>query len=245
MSAVDSLREFVNERLTAAAEEIFGVFKRMIVEYEEEIDRQRKLLHIVWKPEGQVNRTELPEEPVCKEEEEEEEALRDQERNQEPVEIKEEEEELCSGQEGELLVLKLEADEESGPEPQADHQRLHQVAESRQHHDPDSGSTTDSEPEQRRHHNPLTGQTFFRCDVCGKDFKYQTTLQVHLRKHAGDEPNVCKLCGKDFQFGSRLKVHMRSHTGEKPYCCKSCGKTFGYRAGLIKHARVHTGEEES
>lgn len=179
------------------------------------------------------------------EEEEEEEALRDQERNQEPVEIKEEEEELCSGQEGELLVLKLEADEESGPEPQADHQRLHQVAESRQHHDPDSGSTTDSEPEQRRHHNPLTGQTFFRCDVCGKDFKYQTTLQVHLRKHAGDEPNVCKLCGKDFQFGSRLKVHMRSHTGEKPYCCKSCGKTFGYRAGLIKHARVHTGEEES
>ena len=44
MSSVESLREFVNERLTAAAEEIFGVFKRKILEYEEEIDRQRKLL---------------------------------------------------------------------------------------------------------------------------------------------------------------------------------------------------------
>ena len=47
MSAVPSLREFVNERLTAAAEEILGVFERTIVEYEEEIDRQRRLLNIL------------------------------------------------------------------------------------------------------------------------------------------------------------------------------------------------------
>ena len=44
MSLVVYLREFVNERLTAAAEEIFGVFQNTIVEYEEEIDRQRRLL---------------------------------------------------------------------------------------------------------------------------------------------------------------------------------------------------------
>ena len=51
MSSVDYLREFVIERLTAAAEEIFGVFEKTIVEYEEEIDRQRRLLNVVWKPE--------------------------------------------------------------------------------------------------------------------------------------------------------------------------------------------------
>ena len=50
MSSVECLREFVNERLTAAAEEIFRVFKKAVVEYEEEIDRQRRLLDIVWKP---------------------------------------------------------------------------------------------------------------------------------------------------------------------------------------------------
>ncbi len=56
MSSVECLREFVNERLTAAAEEIFGVFKQAIVKYEEEIDRQRRLLDIVWKPEIRLNR---------------------------------------------------------------------------------------------------------------------------------------------------------------------------------------------
>lgn len=44
MSSVEYLREFVARRLTAAAEEIFGVFQKTIVEYEEEIKRQRRLL---------------------------------------------------------------------------------------------------------------------------------------------------------------------------------------------------------
>ncbi len=56
MSSVDCLREFVIERLTAAAEEIFGVFQKTIVDYEEEIDRQRRLLDIVWKPEIKLHR---------------------------------------------------------------------------------------------------------------------------------------------------------------------------------------------
>ncbi len=42
MSSIEHLREFVNERLTAAAEEILGVFKTTIVECEAEIGRQRK-----------------------------------------------------------------------------------------------------------------------------------------------------------------------------------------------------------
>jgi len=57
MCSVESLREFVNQRLTAAAEEILGVFQRSIVEYEEEIDRQRRLLDMVLKPEIKLHRT--------------------------------------------------------------------------------------------------------------------------------------------------------------------------------------------
>ena len=56
MSSVEFLREFVNERLTAAAEEIFRVFKQTIVEYEEEIDRQRKLLGVIRKHEIKLHR---------------------------------------------------------------------------------------------------------------------------------------------------------------------------------------------
>lgn len=49
MSSLEYLKEFVNERLTAVAEEIFGVFKRTIDEYEEELVRQRKMLAVVRK----------------------------------------------------------------------------------------------------------------------------------------------------------------------------------------------------
>lgn len=47
MASVDHLRQFVNDRLAAAAEEILGVFHKAIVEYEAEIDRHRKLLDVV------------------------------------------------------------------------------------------------------------------------------------------------------------------------------------------------------
>ncbi|XP_044233115.1 zinc finger protein 271-like isoform X8 [Thunnus albacares] len=99
MSSVECLREFINERLTAAAEEIFGVFQKTIVEYEEEINRQRRLLDIVWKPEIKLYRTELPQHHVCKEEE-----------VPEPPQIKEEQEELYTSLEGEQLVLKQETE---------------------------------------------------------------------------------------------------------------------------------------
>lgn len=57
MSSVEYLREFINRRLTAAAEEIFGVFQKAIVEYEEEINRQRRLLDIVCKSEMKLPAT--------------------------------------------------------------------------------------------------------------------------------------------------------------------------------------------
>lgn len=53
MSSAQPLREFIKDRLTAAAEEIFTEFDKIIVQYEEELDRQRRLLEICLKP--QIN----------------------------------------------------------------------------------------------------------------------------------------------------------------------------------------------
>ncbi|XP_054616403.1 zinc finger protein 12-like [Dunckerocampus dactyliophorus] len=50
MSSYQYIRHFVNERLAAAAEEIAGVFINTIVEYEEEIGRQRRLLDSIRTP---------------------------------------------------------------------------------------------------------------------------------------------------------------------------------------------------
>ncbi|KAK2889865.1 hypothetical protein Q8A73_018165 [Channa argus] len=111
MSSVQCLRTFVNERLTAAAEEIFGVFHKTIVEYEEQI----RLLEIVWKPEIKLHRIEHH---VVKEEE----VLADQQVSNQhwnpiadqvdsvPTQVKEDQEEHSLTQEEEELVVKQETD---------------------------------------------------------------------------------------------------------------------------------------
>ncbi|RVE61355.1 hypothetical protein OJAV_G00169900 [Oryzias javanicus] len=64
MSSVHSLKEFINERLTAAADEIFRQFERTIVQYEEEMDRQRRMLDSSWK--RNTNTADLHQKHTCK-----------------------------------------------------------------------------------------------------------------------------------------------------------------------------------
>lgn len=51
MSKVQIMKDFVNQRLTAAAEEIFELFESILAEYEEQVCRQQKLLDAVFNSE--------------------------------------------------------------------------------------------------------------------------------------------------------------------------------------------------
>ncbi|XP_078797658.1 uncharacterized protein LOC144989316 [Oryzias latipes] len=55
MSSLQSLRELISERLAAAAEEICRLCEGTIVQYEEELCRQRRLLDVIWKPQLQLH----------------------------------------------------------------------------------------------------------------------------------------------------------------------------------------------
>ncbi|XP_030609258.1 zinc finger and SCAN domain-containing protein 30-like [Archocentrus centrarchus] len=118
MCSVQYLREFIKERLTAVCEEILLEVQKTVVHYEEEIDRQRRLLDISRTPDANSHITELPQQHDCEEEEgPDEQQVYNQERSSsldqedpEPPQIKEEQEEVCSSQEGERLVLKQEAE---------------------------------------------------------------------------------------------------------------------------------------
>uniref|UniRef100_A0A4W5MQE0 Uncharacterized protein n=1 Tax=Hucho hucho TaxID=62062 RepID=A0A4W5MQE0_9TELE len=114
MSKLQSFRVFLNERLTAAAVEIFGAVEETVAEYHEENDRLRRLLRIT--PEIQLCRIDSLQLSVS-----EEEVLPDQQHceqewspsleqeNPELPQIKEEQEELRTSQEEEQLQG-LEAD---------------------------------------------------------------------------------------------------------------------------------------
>ncbi|XP_005953211.1 zinc finger protein 2 homolog [Haplochromis burtoni] len=260
MPSVQYLREFINERLTAAAEQIFLEFEKTIVQYEEKIDRQRRLLDITWKPQIKLHRTELPQQPVCKDEEVlPEPQLWSQERNslhQEEPElphIKEEQEELCTSQEGEQVGLKEEidtfmvtaAEERDHHEPEANSNQLpfqtSPIDESQNHggsRNLDSGTNSNLESQS----NSDTGNESITCNLCGKSFKYKYRMTRHQRIHTGEKPYSCETCGKKFCMLSTLKGHLTTHTGEKPYSCEICGKSYTRSSGVTIHMRMHTGE---
>ncbi|XP_034451340.1 uncharacterized protein LOC117767650 [Hippoglossus hippoglossus] len=100
MSTIQSLRQFINERLQTAAEDILGCFEATVAKYEDEIGRQRRLLDVTLKPVVKLQRIELPQRHVCIKEEFPADLL---ERNPspdreepEPPQIKEQQEEHCS-----------------------------------------------------------------------------------------------------------------------------------------------------
>ncbi|XP_074468517.1 uncharacterized protein LOC141753817 [Sebastes fasciatus] len=124
MCKVQMLRALVKQRLTAAAEEICGLFERTIAEYEEELsrskeenERQQKLLDAVFNPQLQLHRAEFPADVqqllVSQEEvppEQQEWSSRLVQEDPEPPHIKEEHEVLWTRQEGEQLQWLEEAD---------------------------------------------------------------------------------------------------------------------------------------
>ncbi|XP_035494659.1 zinc finger protein 227 isoform X2 [Scophthalmus maximus] len=251
-----SLDQEEPEQPSAAAKEKPRVTENIIIEFNEDIDHQRRLVDMVWKTEMKMHMTELPQQHVYKEEEVlSEQQLCDQERHSslvqeepEPPQIKEEQEEPGRSQEGEQLVLKQETDtfmltptheESKHSEPNSDHQ-LHShyapVAESQDQRGSEhmAPGSTRSEETKKGHHNNTSHSD---------NVDNSPPAKSHCNTHTGKKSFKCDTCAKDFQHKYRLAQHIRIHTGEKPYLCKTCGKCFTQRYNLNEHMRIHTGEK--
>ncbi|XP_059192962.1 zinc finger protein 664-like [Centropristis striata] len=254
MSSVQGLREFVNERLNAAAEEILGVFEKTIVVFEEEIDRQRKLLDIVLKPGIKLHKKDIPQQYVCNEEVPFEQQLCIKERNSsgdqeiaEPAEIKQEQEEIHTSQEGEQPICKQDSDmfklrptcvrvdqsEDqiplSDPWPQTNTFDVVIKSES------NSEASDVSEPEGDHHRSHKSYRAKTQTNARG-NHENTSTDQKPADKHF-----TCSFCPEEFNDLLKLKIHLRTHTGEKLFKCDTCGKDFSTKALMKKHMLTHTG----
>ncbi|XP_034061042.1 zinc finger and SCAN domain-containing protein 2-like [Gymnodraco acuticeps] len=260
MSRLQSLKQYINQRLTAAVEDIFEHFERTITEYEEEMDlRHRKLCELVSRPEVHLQTEADVQQLLVVNEEVPPEQQEGQENPEPPPHIKQEQEEPWSSQEGEQLQGLNEADitkftftpvpvksehDEEKPQSSRLHQRQTEHMEAEADGEDCGGlePARDSDPE--RHLLPGTeDKKPFGCAECGKRFGKETHLNTHMRTHTGEKPFSCAFCEKSFTQSGSLQKHIRIHTGEKPYNCSVCGKAFIESGNLTRHMITHTGEK--
>ncbi|KAA8593205.1 hypothetical protein FQN60_009321 [Etheostoma spectabile] len=78
-----------------------------------------------------------------------------------------------------------------------------------------------------------------KCNQCGKAFNRSSTLNTHVRIHAGYKPFVCEFCGKGFHQKGNYKNHKLTHSGEKQYKCSICNKAFHQVYNLTFHMHTH------
>ncbi|XP_038580865.1 zinc finger protein 501-like [Micropterus salmoides] len=250
MSKVQTLRAFVQQRLSAAAEEIFELFERTIAEYEEELCGQRKLLDAVFKPEVRLHRADVQVLLVSKKEvppEEQERSPRlDQEDPPEPPHIKEELEELWTSQEGEQLRGLEEADitkftficvpvksEEDEEKPQLHQRPTEQVK-------TDADGEDCGGPEPGRHSDP----------------------DRHLQPHTDDkmsdssEPETDDSCDweetrepqsglNSLQNNEGPVSDQECNNGKKSCSFSECATSFGCKGHLQKDNELKTGKKPS
>ncbi|XP_056154793.1 zinc finger protein 263-like [Lampris incognitus] len=246
MSKIQMLRALINERLTAAAKEIFDVFGSAIAEYEEElsrskleIERQRRLLELSRKPEISLEST-APLQQEWSSAAEDEDPW--------PPHIKEEPEELWRSRMAlrprgldEEDVLKFTFFQTTEQNPQQTPLPLSgfpQAEKKTQNLRPQ----THTEPDDTGSEAPCNGQPM------SSGWPTTGTPPPMGLEAAAEDAYICSVCGKVFSQRGHWSRHMRLHrlggrTADRSYRCNICGKRLSRMDGFQKHLRVHTGEK--
>ncbi|XP_035849105.1 zinc finger protein 853-like isoform X2 [Sander lucioperca] len=260
MSKIELLRLLITQRLTAAAEEIFGVFGRTIAEYEEEIsrskleiDRQRRLLELRKKPQvslslrgnssgdwssgldlNDFNPPSIKEE---EEEEEEEDLWRDE----------------TAGHNDVKFLLFRSGGGGGSATNDRDTERL--ASSLSDPGGPEDDSPLDALP------GPLPGPSLYPSapQTGGEDLGEDTGADASGNGGLdGVDPDaalsevvdsyICTVCGRAFAqraaWAKHVQVHRKADAkADKSYTCDICGKRLTRFDGYQKHLRIHTGEK--
>ncbi|XP_033950285.1 zinc finger protein 771-like [Pseudochaenichthys georgianus] len=265
MSKIEMLRLLITQRLTAAAEEIFGVFGRTIAEYEEEIsrskleiERQRRLLELSLQPEVSVQHrsaalsvqqewgsslNEMTPSPI-KEEEEEEELWQEEK----PQTVEQNNVTFLLFQSGDVANKQVNEPLTSDP-------------------DTHSGTLVPTYPVPEPAPGILDAASgnglldcvdldlpqsemvdSYICTICGRAFAQRGHWAKHVQVHRKaenklDKSYTCDICGKKLTRFDGYQKHLRIHTGEKPYCCNECGRRFSDNSNYKRHIRTHMGQK--
>ncbi|XP_029299742.1 zinc finger protein OZF-like [Cottoperca gobio] len=259
LSEMETLRMFVNERLTAAVDDILGVFGKTVVRYREQIDRQRQQLDSLMSTEDRLQVSSwikhCPDDQILSDRLDQTDHVDETDAGTLAAHIKKEVgREDCGASEP-----NCDFDPSGGSETASDGRLLAESSETEDSGDywreaaglwkPEEkeeaegqsssqskkvNSSTDQLQEQKLSNQP---PPVFSCKVCGESFQRISYLLTHALVHLRD----CSLCGKHLEYAENLKFHLRVHK-ETSFRCSVCGQSFTLRGNLRTHMRIHSGE---
>ncbi|XP_051923482.1 zinc finger protein 664-like [Hippocampus zosterae] len=246
MASVQYLRHFVNERLTAAAEEIFGVFERTLAEYQEELQRQRRMVDTLSGPQIKLHRIEIQHEDIeqiCTEKllyKQEVDTCADQ---SEPDPLLD----GVSRHELHLEIKHVDKEPQFLRDPQLCWQEQNSFADQEEPEPPqikeEPGTSHDGELNTSSF-VPVVNDHYSREDAVLSSSPIESPSEdASVHTETSRKSFRCDYCGKAFGFRCKLKRHMMTHTGVKPYSCKTCGKGFNQTSNLKRHLMIHTDEK--
>ncbi|XP_056221328.1 zinc finger protein 84-like [Seriola aureovittata] len=229
---IELLRALISECLSAAAEEIFKVAERTIIEYEEEmscskwvVDSHRRLLDVVQSHSEdylQVSATELHSRQL-----------------QPPasISVRWEEPDNTTSQPTEDCRTMNNTNPHASPDHFDDFHRqeiLIDIDEDDNMKDCDLNVPL----------KILKVKKLFKCPVCFSGFSSKKTMVRHVKKHSEDKSSYqCQFCDCYFCHKSEFIIHTRIHKGSKPYRGQDCDKSFDQRDNLFSHGQKPTKEK--
>lgn len=83
------------------------------------------------------------------------------------------------------------------------------------------------------------------CQICGVDWKYPSTLKLHMRKHERKKSISkfqCDICGELSTSKNKIKIHLFTHFSSMRFKCSVCDKSFKSETSLAQHSLTHSDE---
>ncbi|XP_069578589.1 zinc finger protein 260-like isoform X1 [Brachyistius frenatus] len=212
---MELLRALVSECLSAAAEEIFRIVERTVVEHEEEmscskwvVDSQRRLLDVAKSHSEDSFQMCAPDE------------------QQPPASVNV----SVSWEEADNSTASLPTELTDSPSSPAT--------------DDDDCEEDDVKQEQDLN-TPLKilkVKKPFQCPVGPSRFSSKKTMGRHVKKHPEDKSSSyrCRSCDRYFCSKAEFIIHTRIHKDTEPDQCHDCGRSFEQRDSLFIHRQTHT-----